>query len=686
MEKLLPDYEAMPTWECYAKQLDVEYRQSLEEGKNVARLEPLFREVIALPNDEAKDRLADTLFAMISEAPTRPDFPYVEPDDLPTIRRESLPFEAALTMPDEATFSDKLLGGWYGRICGCLLGKPVEGIMSDELQTILRRTGNFPMTRYIDKEEITPAVMEGLSYRIDHCAYPRDFGKMPPDDDTNYMIIGYKLLRQYGWNFKPADMESVWLGSQIKNAYCTAERVAYRNFVNGYKPPYSARYKNPYREWIGAQIRGDFFGYINPCDPETAADMGWRDASISHVKNGIYGEMWVSAMLAAAYGCDDLETIIRVGLSQLPARSRIVEAVNKVIDGYHTGVSEEAFFADLHARWDEHNGHDWTHTVSNAEIVTACLLYGGGDYGRSVGMAVQTGFDTDCNGATVGSILGVRNGFAALPASFTDRICDTLESNLFGFGRVSVRDMAEKTAVIARGYRLKGNELTFTGLLPELTDEILGYTVEMGDGSVFADCAPCSYAYAAPGCYELKVTVRRTVGSRTVTRKVEIAEVDPATPLPGFFPICSVTAPQGGGCKDISVITRPLPESPKDADQYDTFTYGGKAGDPAYIGFVFRGQREVSGVLFTEGNHFGNGGWFADGSLAVELLVNGVWEKAPFLCEPPYPVGNDEATFAPGYEHFTLTLASPVLCGGVRLSGIGGGCSGFISCGELTVV
>lgn len=446
MEKMPhPDYEHIFVWESYQKQLDVEYRQSLEEGKDVARYKDLFDAVIAMPENAAKEKMADALWELVFSLPTKKGWRYREPSGLAQIRKERRPFDAALIMPDRDVLRDKVKGAWFGRVCGCLLGKPVEGIMEEDLKKILVRTGNYPMTRYIDREEITEDVKDGVNWEIDKWAYPRDYGRMPPDDDTNYMLLDYLILSRCGRDFTPENVASYWLRTQVMHSYCTAERVAYRNFVAGYRPPDSAIYKNPYREWIGAQIRADLFGYVNPCDPEKAAEMAWRDACVSHVKNGIYGEMWVAAMIAAAFGTNDVEKVILRGLAEVPEKSRLHEAVTKTVEKFKAGVSEEDCFADIHARWDEKNGHDWTHTVSNAEIVAASLLYGKKDYARSVGRAVMTGLDTDCNGATVGSVLGVMLGYEALPHSFTDRICDTLESGVRGFTRVSVSEMSQKT-------------------------------------------------------------------------------------------------------------------------------------------------------------------------------------------------------------------------------------------------
>lgn len=166
------------------------------------------------------------------------------------------------------------------------LEKTVECIRTDELIPFLKETDNYPMHRYIYKSDVTEERRKKYPFFAIRRSYVDEVSAMPMDDDTNYVVLAQILVDTYGRDFTPYDVSRVWLDYQKKDAYCTAERVAYRNFINGYVPPQSACYQNPFREWIGAQIRGDYYGYVNPGNPALAAQMAWRDASISHVKNG----------------------------------------------------------------------------------------------------------------------------------------------------------------------------------------------------------------------------------------------------------------------------------------------------------------------------------------------------------------------------------------------------------------
>ena len=204
-------------------------------------------------------------------------------------------------------------------------------------------------------------------------------------------------------------------------------------------------YKNPYREWIGAQIRADYFGYINPGNPNLAAQMAWRDACISHTKNGIYGEMFVAAMLAVASQTQNTQEIIRGGLAQIPHTSRLYKEVTEDLEAYKKGTTQEEWFNTFYQQYDENNPHHWCHTISNARIVVASLLYGNGDFARSICMAVQAGFDTDCNGATVGSIIGMAKGIVAIPKVWQEPFHNKLQTAIFGIGTVEISKRAEKT-------------------------------------------------------------------------------------------------------------------------------------------------------------------------------------------------------------------------------------------------
>lgn len=444
-KKFTPQYADLHPWELYCEGLQTEYKQSIEEGLDVSAYKDLFESIAKLPKDEHKKRLADVLFDMVCDSKKIPDYAYREPSDIEGIRALRKPHAFQKQIPSDDLLKDKIYGAWLGRVCGCLLGKPIEGIHTEELLPILKESNNFPMHRYIISEDIGEERMKACRYSLADRCYADTVDGMPVDDDTNYTVLAQTLVETCGRDFSACDVANTWLALQSKHAYCTAERIAYCNFVKGYVPPQSAAYQNPYREWIGAQIRGDYFGYINPGDPETAADMAFRDASISHVKNGIYGEMFAAAMIACAASTDSILDIIRGGLAEIPATSRLFEAIESVIERYQTGVSQTDCFRYIHERFDEHDAHDWCHTISNAMIVAAALLYGNGDYGKSICMAVETGFDTDCNGATVGSILGMRCGAAQIPTQWTTPVQDRLHTSIFGVGTVSIKTCAEKT-------------------------------------------------------------------------------------------------------------------------------------------------------------------------------------------------------------------------------------------------
>lgn len=444
-DEIKPDYEGLHKWEYYPADAETEYRQCCDEGLEAEPYKELFAGIQAMPRGEAQKQFGDALFGLVCSLKTREDYKYNEPSDLEGIKSLRKAYPLSVKPQKEGDY-DKVYGAWMGRICGCMHGKPVECVRTNVFIPFLKETNNYPLTRYIYRSDLTDEICEKYSaFPFKEKVYADEINCMPWDDDTNYVVLNQSIIEKYGKNFTAEDVAKSWIEYQKKDAYCTAERVAFRNFVNGYKPPYSATYKNPYREWIGAQIRADYYGYIFPGDPEKASEAAFKDASVSHVKNGIYGEMFVAAALAVAACTDNTIDIIKCALSYVPATSRFYEEVASVVEKYENGATKDEVFAYIHDCYDEYSGHGWCHTNPNAMIVVASLLYGNGDYGKSICLAVETGFDTDCNGATVGSIFGMAHGIKAIPEYWTKPINDTLETLVFGVGTVKISDRVRLT-------------------------------------------------------------------------------------------------------------------------------------------------------------------------------------------------------------------------------------------------
>jgi len=371
--------------------------------------------------------------------------PYSEPSELTAIRAERPEGPRVIgAAPSAEDVADRTLGAWIGRVAGCMLGKPVEGAGRLQILDLLEDCGEYPLSDYFPALEPACWQRAGLSPPA-KCVLRGGIDRGVRDDDTDYTIVGLRVMEEHGKAFEPADVARFWLRHLPYERTYTAERAAYRNFVNDIWPPRSATWRNPWREWIGAQIRADAWGYASPSRPQEAAELAFRDASISHTHNGIYGAMWVAAMLAAAFVTDEPEQVVRIGLSEIPSRCRLAEAIQGVLAWRGEHDAPEQTIERLLERYGRYHP---VHVINNAAIVAMALLWGEKDFTRSVSLAVTAGLDTDCNGATVGSVVGAMIGARAIPEHWKEPLNDRLESMVAGDTDTAISDLARRTLAL----------------------------------------------------------------------------------------------------------------------------------------------------------------------------------------------------------------------------------------------
>ena len=344
--------------------------------------------------------------------------------------------------------ADRILGGWLGRIAGNMLGKPVEQgevWTRDRIDRYLRATDALPLTDYLPGP---PTEDEERALRPEwrYCVRGRVHGSCR-DDDVDYAVLGLHLLETHGFGFSTEQVGDLWLLRLPYFQTFTAERAAYRNLANGLRPPLTATYENPYQEWIGALIRADVHGWVSPGAPRRAAALARKDAVLSHTGNGVYGAMWAAALVAAAFTATTAREAVEEALAVIPASSRLARTVRRVASLQESGLPWEETLATME---EETAGFGWIHTVPNAAVITAGLLYGDGDFSRSIALTVRGGLDTDSNGATAGSVAGVMCGAAAVPDQWKEPLEDTVRSAVFGFDGVRISELAERTLRLAQ--------------------------------------------------------------------------------------------------------------------------------------------------------------------------------------------------------------------------------------------
>lgn len=456
-----------------------ELTQRREEGCDVAALEAPI--AAALADATTDPAVLEALLEQLETTLPLPDWPYDEPATLAGIRaarpiecsRDSgddrQPPERVVTpsparaLPDDV-LRDRLLGAWLGRCAGCTLGKPVEGWSREAIHSYLTTAGAYPLTDYVPRPDPMPRGFAAWRPELEHALdgasltgvlnaswHETTRGRvrwMARDDDIDYTILGIHILESHGFEFRPRHVADTWLGMLPFHQVYTAERAAYRNLIAGKTPPDTATYRNPYREWIGAQIRADAWGYVSPGRPGRAAEIAYHDASLSHVRNGVYGAMWAAALIAACFTAPDMPAALDLAAAQIPARSRLAAVLRVVREWHARGLDWEAARDELDAHWCAR--YSWVHTVNNAALVAMALLWGAGDFTRTIAYAVQGGWDTDCNGATAGSAFGALHGARALPRHWVAPLNDRIRSAVFGYDNARISELAERTLRLAK--------------------------------------------------------------------------------------------------------------------------------------------------------------------------------------------------------------------------------------------
>lgn len=277
---------------------------------------------------------------------------------------------------------DQIYACWMGKNMGGTMGTPYEG-----KQELLDIQG------FITKE-----------------------GEVLPNDDLDLQLAWLKAVQDYG----PAAINERLLGEYWLtyigpnwNEY----GICKGNLRDGIVPPMSGELGNEaWKHSNGAWIRTEIWASLFPADPNTAIRYAYYDACVDHgYGEGTYGAIFVAAMESAAFVMDDVDALLQLGLSKIPADCRVARAVRLVMDEYEKGTDWKtvrnmvvADSADI----------GWFQAPANIAFVVLGLLYGGGDFKKSMILAIDCGDDTDCTGATIGALMGIMHGTAGLPADW----------------------------------------------------------------------------------------------------------------------------------------------------------------------------------------------------------------------------------------------------------------------------
>ena len=280
-------------------------------------------------------------------------------------------------------FRDRVRGCWLGKNCGGTLGAPLEKPYS-------------------------------AAEPFDVWWYPRLEEGGIPNDDLELQLFWLKALEEVGPELKAAHLAHYWLNHIGYNP--DEYGLSKTNLRLGLLPPVASAYNNWFKDCMGCPIRSEVWACVAPGAPRVAALYAYEDSIVDHAGGeSIYGEFFNVAIESAAFVVRDRDTLIDIGLSYVPESSATFRALRAALDAHAAGVD----WLEARRRIIAAAGHyNAQYSPPNIAFQLVGWLYGD-DFGDAICKAVNCGYDTDCTGATLGSILGIIGGSRSLPEKWT---------------------------------------------------------------------------------------------------------------------------------------------------------------------------------------------------------------------------------------------------------------------------
>ncbi len=455
----------MAVWTGLSGLIRMEIIQRREEGCNVDSFEELR---VACGEEEGK---LMKLYEELSRLAPSPDFPYDEPSELEAIRRLRPDGPRRLEASySEEQWRDRFHGAWLGRLSGCALGKPLESepMMAGangnpgwrNVQLWFEGADAWPIRGYTP--ERSRAESQGL--RLSCLQSTRERIRfMESDDDVRYTALGMLMMEQKGLDWDSWDIGKLWHSRLTYGQVFTAEQQAYYNFakVVSHMPPekpadwlekqeWVRTYLNPFREWIGAQMRGAICGMVVPGNAREAARLAWLDAEISHAGNGILGEVFNAVLVARAFVTDDFRALTEETVALMPADTEYGAVVRFALDASKSSPDWKTAWAKCDAEYVEYN---WIHAYPNAAAQVVALWFGDGDFDETLAIIGGCGHDVDCNAAQMLSAIGAAKGMATIDRRWIDPIGDDLVTYMRRPARTTTSALIDMTVDAIRKAR-----------------------------------------------------------------------------------------------------------------------------------------------------------------------------------------------------------------------------------------